>query len=413
MKTRLFSLFVALIATMSVFAYDFRYGDLYYDIISDSTVAVASAGRELTSAIIPEFVAYNGKTYSVTSIGSDAFSDCSGLTSITIPNSVTSIGEYAFSGCSGLTSITIPNRVTSIGVGAFYGCSGLTSITIPNSVTSIGDWAFGDCSGLTSITIPNGVTSIGGGAFNGCSGLTLITIPNSVTSIGKYAFYGCSGLILITIPNSVTSIGGSAFSDCSGLTSITIPNSVTSIGYGAFSYCIGLTSITVENGNTRYDSRNNCNAIIEAATNTLIAGCQNTTIPNSVTSIGEYAFYGCSGLTSITIPNGVTSIGDWAFGFCSGLQKITVLSTTPPAIIVETFVGVNRTIPVYVPAESVADYKGDTYWKEFNIQANATPIDYTQADETTSAARCKVIREGQVYILRGDKTYTATGIEVK
>ena len=231
----------------------------------------------LTSITIPE---------SVKSIGWEAFRGCSGLTSITIPNSVTSIDRYAFSGCSGLTSITIPESVTSIENGTFSGCSGLTSITIPNSVTSIGDAAFSGCSGLTNVIIPNSVTSIGSYAFDGCSGLTSITIPESVTSIGGYAFDGCSGLTSITIPNSVTSIGDYAFSRCSGLTNITIPESVTSIGGYAFRGCSGLTSIT---------------------------------IPESVTSIGSYAFEGCSGLTSITIPESVTSIGSYAFEGCSGL----------------------------------------------------------------------------------------------
>ena len=144
--------------------------------------------------IIPESTTYNGTTYSVTSIGKYAFQNCSGLTSVTIPNSVTSIGEYAFYNCSGLTSVTIPNSVTSIGYNAFADCSGLTSVTIPNSVTSIGSSAFSSCSKLTSVTIPNSVTSIGRFTFERCSGLTSVTIPNSVTFIGKYAFEDCSGL---------------------------------------------------------------------------------------------------------------------------------------------------------------------------------------------------------------------------
>ena len=160
------------------------------------------------------------------------------------------------------------------------------------------------------------VTSIGESAFHDCSRLTSITIPESVTSIGRSAFFGCSSLTSITIPESVTSIGESAFRGCSSLTSITIPESVTSIGSSAFYGCSSLTSIIVKEGNIVYDSRDNCNAIIETSSNKLIVGCSATIIPESVTSIGESTFSGCSSLTSITIPEGVTSIGDYAFENC-------------------------------------------------------------------------------------------------
>ena len=263
------------IVEAELIGYEFESGGIRYKIGENNTVSVSRANYS-GDLVIPSSVVYHGKTYSVTSIGNNAFS-----------------------GCRGLTSVTIPNSVTSIGGSAFFGCDYLTSVTIPNSVTTIGDMAFQEC------------------------GLTSITIPNSVTRIGFEVFKLCS-LTSVTIPNSVTSIGGDAFSECSGLTSVTIPSSVTSIAYTAFSDCRGLTSIKVESGNEKYDSRNNCNAIIESASNTLITGCKNSTIPNGVTSIGRSAFEGCSGLTSVTIPNSVTSIGNYAFSYSSSLTSVTI-----------------------------------------------------------------------------------------
>ena len=341
---------------------------------------------------------------SVTSIGNSAFSDCSGLTELTLPNGLENIGDSAFFACIGLTELTLPNSVKSIGDIAFRGCSGLTELTLPNSVTSIGDGAFHGCSGLTELILPNSVTSIGVSAFSGCSGLekiavesgnscydsrdncnsiidtetnTLIAgcknsvIPNSVTSIGYGAFYGCSGLTELTLPNGVTSIGDAAFSDCSGLTELTLPNSVRSIGDIAFTYCSGLEKITVESGNSCYDSRDNCNSIIDTEFNTLIVGCKNSVIPNSVTSIGYYAFYGCSGLTELTLPNSVASIGDGAFICCSDLSKITSLAEIPPVCGSGVFDRVNKTnCELIVPIVSVTAYKQAEVWNEFsNIRA--------------------------------------------
>jgi hypothetical protein len=206
--------------------------------------------------------------------------------------------------------------------------SSITSVVIESGVTSIGNYAFKNCSVLTSVSIPSGVTSIGVQAFSGCSGLTSVIIPGSVTSIGDFVFYGCSGLTSVSIPSGVTSIGFQAFKGCSGLTSVSIPTSVISIGTRVFEGCSGLTTITVDASNATYRStdggNNECNAILSKDGKTLFAGCKTTTIPGGVTSIGNYVFYGCSGLTSVSIPSGVTSIGDYVFYGCSGLTSVSI-----------------------------------------------------------------------------------------
>ena len=470
-------------------------GDLYYYLDNANNLAQVTSRANLKpytgNITIPSSVTNNDTNYSVTSIGEDAFRNCSGLTSVSIPNSVTSIGSYAFYYCSGLTSVSIPNSVTSIGSYAFYYCSGLTSVTIGNSVTSIAGSAFHGCSGLTSITIPNSVvfidyyafryctgltsvtipesvttirngafggcssltsvtlnsnaivskaydapsgsnsssdnmiyvfgdqveeyiignsvTALGKNIFNGCSNLTSVTIPNSVTTIGNWAFGYCSGLTSVTIPNSVEGIGECAFWDCSGLTSVTIPNSVTYIGQSVFYDCPGLTQLSVETENTEYDSRGNCNAIIETASNTLIAGCKNTVIPNSVTSIGQGAFSGCTGLESITIPNSVTSIGQGTFSNCSGLTSVTIPSSvtiiggyafygcssmTSIKVMHDTPISINSTTlsylysraTLYVPAGCKAAYEAADYWKDFNeITEMAAPTNIVFADENVKA----------------------------
>jgi hypothetical protein len=242
---------------------------------------------------------------------------------------VTSIGNWAFSDCTGLTSVTIPDSVIIIGREGFSGCTGLTSVTIPNSVTDIGIGVFSGCTGLATITIPNSVRSIGYAAFSGCLGLTSVTIPDSVTSIGMYAFSDCTGLTTISIPNSVTSIWGWAFSGCTSLTSVAIPGSVTSIVDGAFSGCTGLTAIEVEAVNPTYSSLEG--VLFDKGQSTLIlyprSKAGDFTIPESVTSIEHSTFESCSSLTSITIPDSVTSIGGGAFGGCTSLTGITIPDT--------------------------------------------------------------------------------------
>ena len=244
----------------------------------------------------------------------------------------TSSYDGVFYNQTSLTSVKLPSALNSIADGAFYGCSGLSSIDLSGctSLTSISSEAFSGCSGLTSVDLSgcDKLTSIGDDAFRRCTGLTSISLPSSLTGIGKTAFSNCSGLSSMDLSGctSLTSIGNNAFQNCSGLTSITLPSSLTSIGHGLLTNCSRVESIVVDTGNKVYDSRNNCNAIIQTSTNQLILGCKNTTILNDITSIGNRAFAGCSGLTSITIPSSVTSIGDNAFSYCNGLTTLTFAS---------------------------------------------------------------------------------------
>lgn len=498
------------------------------------------------SLVIPEFVHFMGNEnlalVPVARICPDAFAGCSGLTSITLPNSLEEILYGAFYGCSGLTgNLEIPSSVLSIGavyysewtgnydpwVGAFEGCnftsvtikattppilsnewsyyidpfnnvpcSNLTvpcecipvyessewhyhfttivedcqatftignlnyiinsdgttvtvtghvdgtaatgSLVIPESVnyqgtsypvTRIGDSAFMGCHGLTSLALPDSVIEIGHHAFSFCSSFTGdLVLPNSLTTIGWSAFAGCSSLNSLTLPNSVTTIDNTAFSNCSGLTSLSIPNSVASIGENPFAYCYGLEQIVVEPGNTVYDSRNNCNAIVNTETNEIISGCMNSFIPNSVTAIGNSAFTGCHGLTSFTLPdfvttigekafwdcngltslifpNSVTTIGERAFYYCNGLTNIISLATTPPVLGNEVFSGVSCTMLTIlcgcVPAYEVSDWANYFTTIEDDCASHDINIDESNisgGDVSTSVNSTNVGEEVQIIV---------------
>ncbi|WP_321438917.1 leucine-rich repeat domain-containing protein [uncultured Bacteroides sp.] len=406
-----------------IFLYEFNY--LNYtknNAISSSMFLDLS---NLTTLILPKNITY---------IGSNAFKGCTGLTSLTIPSGVATIDLNAFYDCSGLTSITIPDGVTSIGGSAFYGCIGLTSIAIPTTISSISENTFEKCKGLTSITIPNNVKSIACGAFYDCTELTSAILPNTISSIACSAFYNCKKLASIEIPNSVTSIEESTFSGCSGLTSITIPNNVTYIGQGAFSYCTGLTSINIGSGVTTIEDQTfaGCSALKEfvvAESNTTYTSFESVlfnknkdqlfaypnakskvyTIPNSVTSIGESAFYNCKGLTTVIIPSTVTSIGQNAFYGCTALLEMHSKALTPPnatpTILPESikascklvnnrtltstdtassiFYGIDKSIcKLYVPQGATAAYRNTEGWSDFTyiIEEESTSIIQTKAN---------------------------------
>lgn len=358
---------VALLCSLTVSAHDFEVDGIYYNIISEEELKVEVTFRgvhlddyfdEYSGEItIPSTVIHDNKTYSVTSIGNQAFYCCGHLSSIRIPKEAIDIGYYTFCKCNELISVIIPSdsELEIIGDGAFSGCSALKSIVIPEGVTKIGKNAFEKCSALISINIPESVTRIDHYAFSGCSQLTdihigsieswlsigfgyetahpnyagsaknlyvdnkLLTevdIPSTIKSIHSYAFQGCESITSINIPESATSIGYDAFRGCSNLISITIPEGVTSIGGYAFSGCSSLTSVN-------FSEESNLTSIPEGA----FKNCSSLTsinIPKSVTEIGQHAFLGCSQLTSVILPESITNIKDGTFDGCNSLTFINI-----------------------------------------------------------------------------------------
>lgn len=376
--------------------------------------------------IVPESVNYDNVTYSVVSVGSYAFYNCLMLTSVDLPSTVTSIGERAFAECSALAQVVIPNTVESMGYGAFGGCrslthvdfpssltelvdevfcsSGLTDILIPAAITSISSTAFMGCVDLATIavdaanpvydsrdqcnaiidtetdklvtgcrnsTIPNTVLIIGYGAFKNCTGLNSIVIGNSVTTIESEAFSGCRNLAEINLPSSVTTIGYNAFLDCKGLQSIFLPASVTSVDNRFLEGCDNLVSIIVDSDNPEYDSRENCNAIIHTADNSLIVGCKTSSIPSSVTRIGSCAFENCKGLTEITIPGTVLEIGNNAFAYCDGMTSV-VLSDGLTTIERAAFLDCTGLTSINIP-NTVSSMEWGAFWGCRNLSEIGFP----------------------------------------
>ncbi len=397
---KLIILSISLLLAFETHALNFKLDNLWYCTNDDDiSVCLGSFENEPLGGIeIPSSVIYNGKSYAVTSVGSYAFFDSRGLTSVTLPKGIASIGDGAFENCSHLISINIPDGVTSIGVSAFGGCSKLTSITIPSSVISLGSFAFEGCCALTTITIPEGITSIGIWTFGGCRNLTSITIPSSVTSIAEAGtFCYCDSLQQFIVAEEnrtyITEDGVLFSKDKKRIIAFPsdkakhyiIPSSVKSIGNIAFSTCRNLASIT---------------------------------IPSSVTSIGDSSFCECSSLTSITIPSSVTSIGTWAFFSCSGLQEIYVQNSTPPAgesSSSSVFLQVNKsTCKLYVPIDSKTAYAAAAMWKDFQ---NIEEIDMTSVPESEEAT-LMISTDGDGIIITGAEpgasitVYTITGTKL-
>lgn len=461
------------------------------------SIARSDSYKSLTGPLeLPSTVkGTDGLEYTICDINHSAFRDCNGITSVVFPNTMESVG--GFENCTGLTSITIPEGVKQISGQAFMGCKSLANLTIPNSITTIYQQAFSGCLGLTTLFIPENVRTIYDTSFSSCgfnyisidannkyydsrnncnaiiktSVLELILgsnntiIPNDITAIGESAFSWCTELKTISIPEGVKTIGSTAFYNCESLTSIHIPSTVTSIGgtsngvYGAFEYCGSLSSITVASGNTVYDSRNNCNALMLTSTNQLVRGCANTVIPegtakicyyafskckdlqsvnfpNSVIEIGFDAFQECENLRSVTIPNSVTTIGEQAFANCSKLSFLSI-GAKVSKIGARAFVNCDNIMEVrsyikepfainwyndlwcddnailYVPVGTKALYETTKGWKEFKNIVEMNPYDILD-DNTVAAHFLQPDEEGKVEIPEtveiDGKTYTVTEI---
>ena len=396
---KIFTFFFALIAGAGTIFAQYSYSGVCGNNLSwqltDGTLTITGWG-EMTNYLKTDAPWYAYRAY---------------IERLDLSKDMTTIGNAAFYGCSALTSVNIPSGVTYIGGNAFYCCYALENVTIPNSVKTIAGYAFRECYSLTSVDVPDGVTSVNEDAFTFVPNVvyhgTLDGAPWGAYSLNGYIdgflvysdatktnLLACSAAATgeITIPNSITSIRKDLFFMCSGITAVNIPNTVTSIGAGAFYYCSSLTGITIPDGITT----------IEESTFYYCSALKNVNIPNSVTTIDRYAFRYCSALENINLPNGLTTIGESAFGFCDALKTITLPysltkidteafwkctaltsitceAATPPACKNYAFEFVPKTIPVYVPKESIDAYTEADNWKKFT---NFQPIQAPEAEVT-------------------------------
>ena len=370
---RFFTLLCFLLVMSSLWAYDVKVGELYYNFTSDSTVELTHevymsptnyAG--LTEVVVPSEVMYDGKNYAVTMLSNMAFMYASSLKSVDISEGVSGIGAFAFAGCASLMSINFPKSINSVGVDAFANVPWYDNQ--PDGVVYVNDYLYkykGTMPANTTIKVKDGVTSIGAAAFAGCSSLVGIELPNSLLYIQYQAFAGCSSLTEVLIPENVEWLDEDAFAFCSSLTSVVIPKRTLYINPGVFRSCSSLDSIVVKEGNPVYDSREHCNAIIETTTNRLLVGCKSTVIPKSVTGIAYVAFYGCTGLSTIVIPKGVTLIEEGVFYGCTGLTSVVCHAETPPIVEAHTFDAEMYKGILSVPCSALDVYKADVYWGKF------------------------------------------------
>ena len=353
-------------------------------------------GPDSGEVVIPKTI----EGYAVKKISDRAFQNCTGITSVVIPDGVMIIGEFVFSGCTSLAEIVIPDSVTGIGEWAFSGCTSLAEITIPDSVTSIGGYAFSDCTSLTEIVIPDSVTSIGVCAFSGCTSLSKVDLPKNLTGIYSGVFSGCTSLTEITIPDSVTSIGGSAFSGCTSLAEITVsPNNKNYSSVAGVLFNKDVSELIVYpkgNGRSAYTVPDGVTSIGGSA----FSGCTSLAeivIPDSVTSIGDSAFSGCTSLAEIVIPDSVTSIGVFAFSGCTSLSKVD-LPKTLTTIEAGTFRDCTSLKEIVIP-DSVTEircnwdlgaFSGCTSLSKVKLSNNLTIIDDRTFSDCTSLAEIDI-----------------------